>query len=225
MQTLTRFLIALPLLAALTAAPALRAAAPKPSPDIVTASPAPEPPRPLTFNVDFPGGAVSLLIDAIAKTDGASLSLVARDQTTDFSRIELPAFTLRNVQLITVVGVLGQFLEPRGYIVRPMDGINANTVVCMLSRMPPPAHPNGISPNEFMSFQLAPYLPVQSVDEIVSAIRAGWELDPAHDRDALKLKFHPSTSILLVAGPADAIPLTQSIINSLKRGPAQSENK
>jgi hypothetical protein len=213
------YLLLFSALSCLVLAPAARAAGTKPAADLVTVAAPEKPSEPVTISVEFPGGSISKLIESIAKVDGVSLNLIPIGDASDFARVELPPFSLRNVKLFTVIEVLGTFLEPRGFALRPVGSGSPNSFVCMLRRIEPPAAPKRAAPAEFVSFQLAPYLAQQSVDDIVGAIRAGWELDPAHDRDALKLKFHPGTSVLLVSGPNDALRLTESIIRQLKRLP------
>ena len=184
----------------------------------VNPSPTIHPTEFVNFNVDFPGGPISQLLATLAKIDGISLNIIGVGEAADFARVELPAFSLRNVNIIAVSEVLRNFLEPRGFELRPVGGsANANTMVLTLKRNE--AKVPKQAPAMFQSFRLYPYLQAQTVDDIVGAIRAGWELDPAHDPKALNLKFHPGTSILLVSGSTDAIMVTQSVIGQLKRNP------
>ena len=216
MNTPLRFLA---LLSLLTVALPARAADNQALMQLVAPSLTVRPVEFVNFNVDFPGGPVSQLITALSKIEGVSLNIIGVDETADFSRVELPAFSLRNVNLITLTEVLRSFLEPRGFDLRPVGGSpNPNSMVMMLKRIEapkPPKHP----PTEFQSFRLSPFLEVQTVDDIVGAIRVGWELDPAHDPKALNLKYHPGTSILLVSGPSDALRVTESVVRQLKFNP------
>jgi ribosome recycling factor len=92
---------------------------------------------------------------------------------------------------------------------------DVNSVAVVLGRNEP-ARPRTPLPIDFESFQLAPYLRDQSIDDIVEAIRASWELNPRNDPNALRLKFHPPTSILLASGPRDALNMAGKIISQLK---------
>lgn len=189
------------------------------SAQLITPAPTVRPTDFVNFNVDFPGGPISQLITAISKIDGVSLNIIGLDQATDFSRLDLPAFTLRNVNLGVLIDVLRSFLLPRGFdLVSTRGGPNPNSMVLILHRFELPK-PTKQAPSEFKSFRLSPFLQDQTVDDIVSAIHAGWELDPAHDPKALSLKFHPGTSILLVSGPDDAIRITEDIFRQLKFSP------
>ena len=170
-------------------------------------------------NLDFPGGSLSKLLATISKAHEVSFNIISAGNPTDLAT-EMPPFSLRNAPLATVAEVIHQLLYPRGLDLKYVGG-ETNSVVCVVSWREMPDASKHPPATEFESFQLAPYLAEQSVDDIVGAIRTAWELDPAHDRAALHVKFHPGTSILLVSGPHDGISLALSVIVSLKRAPEQ----
>ena len=198
-------------------ATAVTAADPKP-PEIVSLGAPFKPQEPLNINVDFAGGSIDQFLTAVNKTEGISLSIVSAMETPDFTRVELPAFALRNVTLFTITQVLVGLMEPRGYNLNFAGAADPNTMVAVLQKRETPRKMTPVN-GEFLSFQLTPYLADQSVDDIVSAIRTAWELDPAHEAAELRVKFHPGTGLLLVSGPPEAIYLTQSVLGQLKRKP------
>jgi hypothetical protein len=167
-----------------------------------------------TFSIDFPGGTLGDFIGALSKIEGVSISIISTGDQSDFA-IKLPPFALRNTNAIVAVQVLARLLEPRGIDLNPMMS-DQNSGVAVLSRRESKLAPTRTAPSQFESFQLAPYLADQSIEDIVGAIHAGWELDPQHDAKALQLKFHPQTSILLVSGPREGLDLTMKIISQLK---------
>src|SRR3954462_9566117 len=61
--------------------------------------------EPRTIDVDFPGGSIDKLLSAVSKADGMSLSIISVGETPEFAQVELPAFTLRNVNLFTIFQV------------------------------------------------------------------------------------------------------------------------
>lgn len=167
-----------------------------------------------SFSIDFPGGTVRDFLNAVAKLEGVSLSIIANDPAD--LKTPLPAFSLRNSGVQTVVMALMRLLETRGYNLNPV-GMEPNSVVAVLARQEPrPKAAPPPPPTLFDSFPLGTYLADQTIDDIVGAIRAGWELDPAHDKESLRLKFHPGTSILLVSGPPEAIQIASKVISQLK---------
>jgi hypothetical protein len=174
--------------------------------------------EPKKISIDFPGGSIGKLVNAISANSGVSFSIVNAGDPADFAT-ELPAFALRNATLRTVAAIVRNLLLPRGFELEPMDA-EPNSVICTLRRNGPPKLAGSLRA-EFESFQLAPFLAQQSVEDIIAAIRTAWELDPTHDREALRLKFHPPTSILLVSGPQEGIWLTRNILNQLKQPPGK----
>ena len=183
------------------------------------AAPAPESlsSQPVFFNVEFSGGPVSRLIDQVATVKGVSINIIATADQADLSTV-LPPFTLRNANVVTVFEVARAMLHDRGLELQPAGGFDHNSVTLLLRRLEP--KPSGRSPDIFSSYQLAPYLSYQSIDDIVTAIHAAWELNPAHDSAALRLKFHPPTAILLVSGPPEAVSLAGNVLSQLRHGAA-----
>jgi hypothetical protein len=175
---------------------------------------------PLLLSIQSRGGSLREFIAAASSSEEVSLSLFNAGDPGDLET-QLPAFNLQNANWGTVIEVLSNFLATRGLQLRHAGGDNPNpsearSVVCVLRRVEAPIAEKRVVPTVFESFPVGQYLSEQSIDEIVGAIRAGWELDPAHDKDALKLKFHQPTAILLVSGPPEATFITGKIISQLK---------
>ena len=163
-------------------------------------------------------------IATMAAAEEVSMTVINAGEPADLET-PLPPFNLRNANWGTVIEVLANFLATRGLQLKlagseAPDLLASKSVVCVLRRVESAA-PNRIEPTHFESFPVAQYLTEQSIDDIVSAIRTGWELDPAHERDALRIKFHPATSILLVSGPPMATNIAGKIISQLKRAPTK----
>jgi hypothetical protein len=178
--------------------------------------------EPKKISIDFRGGPLSALLNQIGGPDGPSLSIIGADGLNP-SEVGLPPFSLRNAHLVTLIEVVRQ-LVPREFQFEPAGPIEPNTAVCVLRRrvFDQPRTNAG----DFESFQLAPLLKEQSVDDIIGAIRTAWELDPRHDKEALRIKFHPPTGLLLISGqsdgsrrPSEAIEIAHKVISQLKRPP------
>jgi hypothetical protein len=173
-------------------------------------TPAPEQ-RPL-ISLDFPGGTISDLIVAIEKADGGRPINVIGDKTAFATEVQ--AFSVRNADRFGVIEAISRWLDDRQGVVFRQTGDG----IFLLEKVPSPQHllPNGES-TFFASFQLNPFLSdTQTVDDIVGAIRAAWELDPDHDPAALRIKFHPPTGLLLIAGPPEASTITYSVLKNIK---------
>ncbi len=169
--------------------------------------------RPLV-SIDFPGGSVTKFLSMVAQNQHVSFNIIATGGPAELAT-ELPPFALRNADVGTVAVVLRNLLLPRGFDLQPIGG-QPDSFVCTLSPLERPRQ-DKTPQHQFESYQLAPYLDEQSVDDIVGAMRAAWELAPGHEPDALRLKFHPATTILLASGPLDAINITRQVLVQLKR--------
>ena len=174
---------------------------------------------PSTFSVDFSGGQLERLLATVAKTNTHPFNLLAEDPQK-LRDATLSAFSVHNVTPAAFAATLNLFLAPQGMVVEKIipdqfyGGQDHPGPEVYVMR---PAKSSAAAPGRFESFQLDRYLEQQSIDDIVGAVRAAWELDPAHKSDALHIKFHPATSILLVSGPEDAIRIAEQVIQSLKR--------
>ncbi|MBI4623550.1 MAG: hypothetical protein HY736_10080 [Verrucomicrobia bacterium] len=173
--------------------------------------------QPWLISIEFPGGTISKFLTTISTARAVSFNIIGAGDRADFN-VEVPPFTLRNAHLDTVFKVLRSMLAARGFELEHAGGGN-NSLIGVLRRIEPAQAVQRVTPAQFDSFLLAPYLADQSVDDIVSAIRVAWELDPTHDRDVLRLKFHPATSILLVSGPPEAIMVARKVISQLTISP------
>lgn len=172
------------------------------------------------LNIEFPGGPLSDLLEAIKGP--VSLNVISPGSTNLIKTVELPAFALRNANLLTLTKVVVNLVETQGYKVQIVDDSHHNRLIAMLSK-PGGASAPTTSPAAFESIQLDGHLQSGlTVDTIVEAIRTAWELDPKNDREALKLKYHPPTKILLVSGPIQAIIVTKTVIGSIGRKPANA---
>lgn len=182
--------------------------------------------EPWFISIDFPGGSLKQFLDAFPKEkEPFSFTVIGAGDASDFT-VGLPAFSLHNAKLETVFGVVRRLLDSKGYELTDTDSGSrriVNSVVGVLSRRDVPHAAQHVPPTLFDSFPLAAALADHSIDDIVGAIRAGWELDPAHDANALRLKFHPPTSILLVSGPPDALMVAAKVVAQLPHAPSKDQ--
>jgi hypothetical protein len=169
---------------------------------------------PWIFNVDFPGGSLDQLIKSISSANAAIFNVVG--EKADLATT-VPGFSLRNADSESLANALNQLIAPRGLNISRAPGPNfggrlglANSPIYVLVRR------SAIDRPAFDSFQLAPFLEKQTIDDIVMAIRTLWELNPANRPEALQLKFHPPTKLLLVSGTPEAIAVASRVISRLE---------
>ncbi|MES2696766.1 MAG: hypothetical protein V4773_25080, partial [Verrucomicrobiota bacterium] len=129
--------------------------------------------KPWLVTIDFPGGSLANLLENLKGPETTSFNVISPGGP-DFLDAELPAFSLRNANLILVAKVVGSLLEMNRLNLRVLDDSGPNAVVCVLTRKdlesanPPP-------PANFEAIQLYEHIfGEQTIDVIVDAIRTGW---------------------------------------------------
>jgi len=163
--------------------------------------------HPAVISIDFPGGPVSQFTAAWANADNR-MNIIA-DQV-DLSST-LPAFSLRNTYSEEISQVLRILLRERGI---ELTQVGPETDI--LTKFRPEQHFNN---RQFESVNLSPFLDSLTVDAIVDAIRTACAMDPNLGADALQLKYHPATKLLLVSGPNAGFPIFDRVMNTLQRSP------
>src|SRR6185503_16005861 len=114
-----------------------------------------------TLTVDFPGGTITQLVTQLSQIGGRTLNVLG--DKADLAT-QLPPFSLRNADPAALAAALNMFLASRDLQLMQSSGHeNGVYVLRGLSR------PMGIEPSVFDSFQLAPYLEAQSIDDITGA--------------------------------------------------------
>jgi hypothetical protein len=175
----------------------------------------PGPTRPVTpsappINFDFSGGTVGDLIGALHKNN-TDFNLIAEPP---YLKLTVPSFSIRNTDAFAFGSALERLLRTQNVLLMQNGGPSGTPIWVILPQ--PSAQPSKTPENVIQSFQLGPYLERYQVDDIVSAIRTAWTLDPANSPDALQLKFHPATRLLLVAGPGKAISVAFGVLGALE---------
>jgi len=181
--------------------------APPSSVTVTTARPAPG------ITLDFPGGTIDQFIAALASSR-ANFNVVA--QPADLGAI-LPPLSVRHANTFAFAQALDSLLQVDGLTLGGEWSSNVFTIEKL------PADAKGGPATLTQSCQLSLELKQQSLDSILDAIRTAWTLDPAHNPDALRLKFHPATQLLLISGPPDAVRIALNVIHHLSVPPAEDE--
>lgn len=179
--------------------------------------------RPYRFAVRSEGGPLRELLAEMSRDKDINLTVINAGDSSDLDLV-LPAFELRNANWPMLIEVLSNFVATRGLLLKlaGSDYPNldlAKTVLCVMRRNEAPEARRSAE-SAFESFQLGDYINnTQTVESIVDAIRTGWALLPGSDQDALRIKYHPETKLLLVSGPASATQVARQIVNGLRKKP------
>ena len=181
---------------------------------------------PYLLNFKSNGGPLSALVAAASQSGEMSFTVINAGEPADLET-PIPAFELRNANWGTLKGVLEEILFAQGFQLTLAGSDTPNpaeskSVVCVLRRVKSSPEEKRIYPSDFVSFQLAEHIfEGQSAEVIVDAIRSAWELEPNHDPNALRVKYHPATKILLVAGPGPATNIARQVVSGLRKNSVQ----
>ena len=186
---------------------ALHSAAQVPEATKSAAAPSVRPRSLSSVDVRFAGGTIAQLIAELKTSDGSGFNLMG-----DPSLFEtpVPKTVVNNVEIFNFVSALSSMLRTSGMMITLSGGnIFVLTKIPVFTTIPP--YPIAT----FQAYQLAPYLPTISAEDITDAINTAWQADPKHNATALTFKFHPATKILFVYGPPEAISMATQIMPQL----------
>ncbi len=175
--------------------------------------------EPRGINVDFPGGTLAQLLASINSSESAPFNLIASKEVL---ALPLPAFALRNVSPRDLAMAIDWLLD--GYIIDlpaenpDRDGLPVFTVRVNPDRINPSSEQaEGASkPERFQSFPISALGGRFPVEEVVSTLNAAWTIDPSHRPEALRIKYHAATGILLVSSrEGAALEIVNAVMRSL----------
>jgi hypothetical protein len=152
---------------------------------------------PHAISIDFPGGPFSKLVASL-KAD--KLSII---QSAGVDPM-LPAFSVTDVPISSVITALGRLIEPQGYT---LDVTGPNVAVLM--RLP--EHRG----RAFASFQLEAKIVGRTAEDVIAAIQQGCEFFNEGRPSTLRFKYHPGTKLLFVAGSEQEVDVAYRVFGSL----------
>lgn len=172
---------------------------------------APPRPDPYTISIDFAGGPLSKLVASLNANQENKLSII---QSAGLDPV-LPAFSVRDARIESVIVALGRILQPQGYVLEP-----TGPTVAVLSR---------ISEHRGQAFASLPLggkvgggEGQWTVDEIIAAIQAGCEFANADGKpSSLRFKYHPATQLLFAAGSEQEVDIAHRVFGSLPGKPSR----
>ena len=185
-------------LAADTAAPL---PAKPPAPAQTQAAPATEP----SFDLDFPGGSVPELLQAIEKASGRMPNVI-RGEAAD--RLKIPPLKVRG---ITCAQLFAALQHARFGIWTPIDnGTWALTCENVIL--------NGQMESVHV-FNIQPLLAKWDVKDIVAAIQATLDMKKVDDGVTCQVRYHKETQLLIVSGTPLQIMAVEEVIHQLDPQP------
>ena len=199
------------------------------------AEPAEELPK---FNLDFQGGPVEVFVlelqHALKQVDQEFFINIIVPQ--EFQETPLPRLKLRDIdvlQLFKALELASQKMVAYNVGSFSHDGINRqpiqqtgtkrygftttgpitrNSIWHFFAEEPP-----RLAPVKMVRyFQLGPYLTQFTMDDIGSAIEAGWNI--LGEKETPKLNFHQDTKLLIAAGSAEHLEMISTMLKELGAG-------
>jgi len=192
--------------------------------------------QPLTrFDIDFPGGTPAALAAAIQKASGKHLNIVIPPESAD---AQLPPLKMSNIDVLSLFRAL-EIISSRQISAPDVDsnGLLSTSnsyrnigysFTASFSLREDPVTDDTVwafradrlptSPTEVRYYSLDTYLSRGfSVDDIITAIRSGWEMQPStkDDDDHPKLSFHKETKLLIVVGDQYRQAIVMQVLNRL----------
>lgn len=172
------------------------------------------------LNIDFPGGDLMHLLETIEKQNDLTLNVIASSVVREQ---QIPSLKLRNVNL----GELIEGLENLGEFRVISGGPNIFTVIPLpKSRRPGPPPSQSRTPTVTVTIHEIRSLVAGenntllfSVDDIVTAVRVGWDMMP--DKGTPSLKFHEETNLLIVRGNQDERRIAEDVLVRLNGSQSQ----
>jgi hypothetical protein len=173
----------------------------------------PAPPRrdPYVISIDFAGGPLSKLVASLNADKETKLSII---QSAGLDPV-LPAFSVRDARIESVIVALGRLLQPQGYMLDP-TGPN----LAVLSRIP--EHRGQGFASLPLGDKLEGGVGKWTVEEIIAAIQLGCEFaNPDGKASSLRFKYHPATKLLFAAGSEQEIDIAHRVFGSLPGKPSR----
>jgi hypothetical protein len=200
-----------------------------------------------TFNINFPGGPPSKLVQMITNQTHKPLNVII---PPDYADTELPPLNLYGVTVPQLFDALEQASKrkvtytygpalPNAYqsYQQGTTGFGFNTAnprsedsiwyfyVASAGEPPKPAPPPPPQPAPSVCrfFQLGPYLQAGvKVEDITTAIETAWKM--LGENTTPKIKFHQDTKLLIAVGQVERLMVIDEVLEKLPGGPVQIDS-
>lgn len=151
------------------------------------------------LKVDFPGGTVSELVEALNATNRGRLNLIVAPAAVD---LPVPKLKLRGASTHGLTLARNAVL-PAGSHVQFAAGhqttFGGDPVMTISA---PPASPSKLEYRiSTQTFSIATIVNKIPAEDVADAVMTAWSLDDLHRPEDMKLKLHPATKILTMTGP------------------------
>jgi hypothetical protein len=178
------------------------------------------------FDLDFAGGTPQRLVEKIEEKI-RNLNVII---PTEYKDAKLPPLKMHSVnvrQLFEALEFANQKTYPYQSASAPGTTFINQQITTMGFRTSGPITPESVwyfyvskpQPMEFPKvvryYQLSPYLTEYKIDDITTAIQAGWKM--LGEEDAPNLNFHQDTKLLIAVGQLSQLNMIDSVLQELNK--------
>ena len=161
------------------------------------------------FDLDFPGGTPGIFIAAIEKATGKPLNVVILNKDAN---AQLPAIKLKHISVPALFSALSGVTAQTDsiYLFDTHDPVNSDDAIWFfsVSKAPP-------STTTCRYYFLEPYMDKGlTVDDIVAAVRSGWDLQGIDSQT--RLSFHKETKLLIAVGDPTQLDAIDAVLKALQ---------
>jgi len=179
-------------------------------------------PAPIRFDLDFKGGSVRALFDALSSARGKPVNVYLPRET---ETIVIAPFRVSGVTVKDILGAISSsseaklFGEMRERLFRYSffcvpDGSDSGVWSVKVSDLYTPESP------VCRVYSLSPYLEAGlSVDDITTAIRTAWKMSN-YTPSTVNLSYHRETKLLIAVAPEDELKAIDQVLAALPKGSA-----
>ena len=192
------------------------------------------------FDLDFPGGSPKELVEAIREASGAALNVVL---PLNQDEIQIPPLKMQQVNVFELFPALSRASQKLGTFQTSFTDIRRETRFpprpgtsppgfvtsqreLYTFQTQPPITPHSIWYLEIVSsktpevnivryYQLAPYLKQMKIEDITTAIQAGWKM--LRMDSTPELNFHKDTQLLIAVGDPKKLEIIDEVLVELAK--------
>ena len=174
---------------------------------------------PTRFDLDFKGGSVRALFDAISAAQGKPVNVYIPQAG---EAVKIAPFRVTGVTVRELLDAISNADVVRGKIARASgyrfltSGGSGDSVVYAMTVVDPRDEPETVC----RVYSLSPYLEAGlSVDDITTAIRTSWKM-LNYTPPTVNLSYHRETKLLIAVVPSEEIQAIEQVLAALPKGPS-----
>lgn len=190
------------------------------------------------FDLNFPGGTPQDLVDAIRKEIGTLNAIIPEKDRN----VRLPSFQVNSVNVAELFRAMQ--MASQGFVTYQTGSVEVGGGKRSVLQQASVSHgfqtqgvptrdsvwffsSNGTIPMQDPTvcrfYQLAPYLGTVKVDDITTAVQAGWKM--LGESQIPQLNYHEDTKLLIAVGPQQKLEMIDAVLAELAKAKSETAPK